>query len=491
MIKQPAVVLVGHIDHGKSSLLESIKNLGVLEKESGGITQHISAYEIEHDGKSITFIDTPGHAAFTAMRARGADISDIAILVIAGDEGVMPQTKEAIKHLKASETPFIVAVNKMDKTGVSSEKIKGQLVEEGVEVEDRGGEVPLVEVSAETGKGVDDLLDVLALLVEMNGEEVSNICLAKGWVIDSYVSSQKGSVATLLIQEGVLREGDIVGTGSSFGRIKRMENFLGERLKEAGPGKPVQVLGFNEVPQAGEAFSVFSSLDEAKEGIQEDETIEEVKSSGAKRTLNIVVKVDVMGSLEPVKGVLKALPQDKVSIHIVHSGVGDVSINDVKRAETCDAVVLGFNTTVSSVVKKEAKRARVQIFSFDVIYELRKGMVKIMESVLGPQKVRVNLAKLKALVIFKTDRRQVVGAKVLKGEVKKGYKIEVFKEEKVKAGEGVGQGRVVGLQQNKREIKSGKEGNEIGMLYEGKGENIEEGDTLVAYEIREKMPSLE
>lgn len=494
------VVLVGHIDHGKSSILESIKQFGVLDKESGGITQHISTYEVEREDETFTFIDTPGHAAFVSMRARGSEIADLAVLVVAVDEGVMPQTEEAIRHLKESDTPFVVALNKMDKPEAHPNKVRKQLSEVGVVVEENGGEVPSIEVSAETGQGIEDLLEVLSLLNDMREEEVKREGPASGVVIESNVSSKRGSVVTLLVKEGILREGDIVGTSTTFGRVRRAEDFLGERIEEMKPGQAASILGFKDLPRVGERFEVFSDLEEARDYLEQKEREGEVKIGGegkAKKTMNIILKTDVAGSLEPVEKVLAELPQEKVCLNLVQSGVGDVSRNDLKMAETCQAVIIGFRVDVPEREREEAEKIGVRIFTFDIIYELREGLIKIMKSYLGPQKVRVNLAKLETLVIFKNDRRrQVVGARVKKGEVKKGNKIEVFRpddsgEVELKPGEGIGEGRVVGLQENKKEIKKGTEGSEVGILYEGKGEEIEEEDILVAFEIREKMLDLD
>ena len=497
--KQPVIVLVGHIDHGKSSILESIKSLGVLEKESGGITQHISAYEVERGDEVLTFIDTPGHAAFTEMRARGAKIADLAILVIAADEGVMPQTEEAIKHLKDTKTPFVVAINKIDKTEASPKKIKDQLVEHEVVVEDRGGEVPCVEISAETKKGIEELLEMLSLLSEMHDIKVEFNGPASGVVIESNLSPKRGPLATLLVQSGTLKEGDIVGMGSSHGKGRRLEDFTGDMVKEVKPGQAVSILGLKEVPNVGDIFNVYSTIDEARRCACETECSDSGLNGNesAKKTLNIIIKTDMVGSLDPVKQMLKEIPQDKVCLNLLQDGIGDVSVNDIKMAETCDAIIVGFRVGIPEKTRKESERARVRIFTFDIIYELKESLIKIMESYLGPQKVRVNLAKMKVLVVFKTERkRQVLGVKVEKGEVKKGSKIEIFKQDasgkiEIEAGEGAGTGKVVGVQQNKKEIKSGKEGNEIGMLYEGAGENAQEGDILVAYEIREKMLELD
>jgi len=492
--KQPVVVLVGHIDHGKSSILEKIKDLRVLEKESGGITQHISAYEIEKKGERLTFIDTPGHAAFVEMRARGAKVADLAVLVVAADEGVEPQTKEAIKHLKESCTPFVVALNKMDKPNADPRRVKAELAKQDVVVEEKGGDVPSVQTSAETGKGIEELVDMLVLLAEMQDFKADFSVPAEGVVIESHLSSKRGAVSTLLVKNGVLKQEDVVATPTSFGKIKKLEDFNGKKIEKAEPGQPVAVLGFNKAPEVGQRFRACPSLEKAKSAVEEDRVCapKEQKENDAEKTMNVILRVDVAGSLDPVKRVLKKLPQEKIAINILKSEVGDVGLSDVKMAKTCEAVIIGFRIGVANDIKKEAEKANVPIYTFDIIYKLKEGVEKIMESFLGSQKVRVNLAKLKTLVVFKTtSRRQVIGVKVEKGEVKKGNKVEVFKPgQEIKPGGGVGEGKVVNVQRNKKDIKSGKEGEEVGLLYEGRGEKIEQGDALVAFEIREKKVEL-
>lgn len=492
--KQPVVVLAGHIDHGKTSLLESVKDLKILDQEAGGITQRISSYEIEQEGEKITFIDTPGHAAFSAMRARGAEVADIAVLVVAADEGVEEQTREVIKALKETGTPIIVAITKMDKPNAEPEKVKSQLAEEEVVVEDRGGEVPVVETSAETGEGVEELLEVILLVSEVEDFKARPEAPPRGVIIESRLCSRRGPLSTLLVKEGILEEGDLMGTETSFGRVRRIEDFKGERVSKRKPGQTALVLGFKKIPRMGEPFRVYESLEKAKEGIVEKKRKKVSGSVGKKKkVLNLILKTDVSGSLKPVKKVVKELPQERVSLRVLREEVGEVSLGDVERAETCQAVVIGFRVGVLPVAEKKAEELGVEVFTFDVIYELKQALKRIMEQFLGPQKMRANLAKLKVLAIFKRGkRRQVVGARVERGEVRKGNKLEVFRlegEEKVEAGKGRGKGRIVGLEQNKKEIKKGREGDEVGILYEGEGE-IEKGDVLIAYEIREKRIEL-
>ncbi len=492
--KQPVVVMVGHIDHGKSSILEGLRDLSVLEKESGGITQHISTYEIEEKGQKITLIDTPGHAAFCEMRSRGASVADLAVLVVAADEGVKPQTEECISHLKESETPFVVAINKIDKPEANVKKIKSQLTEYEIVVEEMGGEVLCAEVSAETGKGLSDLLDLILLKVELMELKADFETSFEGVVIEAFLSTQRGALVNILINKGVLEEGKIISAGGCYGKVRRMENYKGKRIKKAFPGQAVQILGIGGVPGVGERVvecGEVSSARQLSEESQENVCLEAPK--GCEKVLNIVLRVDVGGSTQPIQEVLSKLPQERVGLRVVRSGVGKVTLSDIDWAEATEAVIVAFRTDIEKEAEEKAKKKGVRVFSFDIIYELKEGVKKIMEGFLGPQKVRVNVAKLEVLKIFKKGkRRQVIGAHVEKGEVRKGNKIEVFKtsdEKKIKSGEGVGEGRIVGLQSRKKDIKSGKEGEDVGILFEGKGD-IEEGDTLVAYEIRSKMMEL-
>lgn len=496
--KQPVVVLVGHIDHGKSSILEKIKDLKVLEKESGGITQHISAYEIEEKGQKITFIDTPGHEAFSAMRARGADIADIALLVIAADEGVQSQTKEAIKHLKESNTPFIVVINKIDKQGVQPGKIKKQLVEEDIVVEDEGGEVPCVEISAKTGKGIDEALELVLLVTEMQELKTDSEAKQEGVVIESLLCPKRGVVVSLLIKKGVLKEGMFIATESACGKVKRIEGFTRKRMSEALPGQVVQVLGFKGLPLAGESFKICKDENAWQEWIGQEEvgeTVDLQASEKCKEILTIILKTDVLGSIEPIKEMLVRLPREKVGLNLLQAKAGEINLSDVRMADTTEAVIIGFRVGASSLAIREAERKKIGIFKFDILYKLSEGVEKLMEEVLGPQKVRVNLAKLEILLVFKTDKsRQVIGARVLDGEIKKGDKIEIFRlenrSEKLESGKGIGGGKAISVQIDKKDVKKGKKGDEVGVLYEG-DVIVQKGDIIAAYEIREKKLGLE
>jgi len=476
--RPPVVVVLGHIDHGKSSLLEAIKDLKITEKESGGITQHIGAYQIEHRGKSITFIDTPGHEAFSAMRSRGAKVADIAILVVAADEGVKAQTKEALSHIKKTGLPLIVAINKIDKPEADAKKVKRELSQENILVESIGGKVPSVEVSAKTGQGIDDLLELILLVAEMEQLKADRALPGQGVVIEAYLDSQKGPTATLLLNNGILKAGDIIATVSSFGKAKNLENFQRTIVKEASPSMPVIVFGFENVPRVGEKFKVFSDIDSAKNYLQKAEKeISKVFSvKPGQRVLNLILKADVLGSLEAIEEILKELPQEKVILRILKSGVGEINESDIKLVKGTKAKVLGFRVKANPIAQMLAEREKVKIMHFEVIYDLVEEIRKIMGRVIEAKAVRIDLGKIKISEIFRTEKnRQILGGKVIEGEIKKGTLAEIFRGE-----EKTGQGKIINLQRDKKDAQSAKKGEECGLLYEGEIK-VEEGDVLLIY----------
>ncbi len=487
IIRPPIVVVLGHIDHGKSSILETIKDLKITAKESGGITQHIGAYQIEHQGKSITFIDTPGHEAFSAMRSRGAKVADIAILVVAADEGVKTQTKEAVMHIKKSGLPLIVAINKIDKPTADPERVKRKLSQENILVESMGGKVPSAEISAKTGQGIEDLLELILLVAEMEQLKGDIKMPAEGVVIEAYLDSQRGPTATLLLNNGVLKPGDIIGTGSCFGKVKNLENFQEIALKEASSSMPVVVFGFENVPKVGEKFRVFSDIELAKNHLQKPEKkVSAVFSvEPSQRVLNLILKADVLGSLEAIEEVLKELPQEKVVLRILKSEVGEINESDIKLAKGSKAQVLAFRVKTNPIAQLLAEREKIKIMEFEVIYELVEGVRKIMEKIIKPEVVRIDFGKVKISAIFRTEKnRQILGGKVIEGEIKKGALVEIFREE-----EKVGQGRIINLQRGKKDSERAKKGEECGVLYEGEVK-IEEGDALMIYTEERKKGEL-
>ncbi len=476
--RPPVVVVLGHVDHGKSSILEKIKDLKITEKESGGITQHIGAYEVEHQGKKITFIDTPGHEAFSAMRSRGAKVADIAVLVIAAEEGIKPQTKEAISHINKAQIPMIVAINKMDKPGADPEKVKRELSVQDISVESMGGKIPSVETSAETGKGISDLLELILLVAEMEDFKADVSKPAEGVIVESYLDSQRGPTATLILQNGILERGDILGTSSAVGKIRIMEDFQGKAIEKAFPSMPVVVLGFENAPGVGERLKVFTNIEAAKKQVEGLSKLlpQALDVEPDKKVLNLVLKVDVLGSLEAIEEVLKDLPQEKVILRILKAGVGEINETDVKLAKGAKAIIVGFRVKADPIAQSLAEREKIKIICFEVIYELAQAIREILGKRVSSEIVRNDLGKVKILEIFRTEKsRQIIGGKVIEGEVKKGASLEVYRNE-----DKVGEGKIVNLQRDKKEVGELTKGAECGMLYQG-DVKVEEGDILHAY----------
>ncbi len=477
-IRPPVVVVLGHVDHGKSSLLEAIKDFKITSKESGGITQHIGAYEIEEKGKKITFIDTPGHEAFSAMRARGAEVADIAILVVAGDEAVMPQTKEAVEHIKKAGIPMIVAINKIDKPTANPEKIKRELAVLDVLVESMAGKIPSVEVSAKTKKGIPELLEMLLLIAEMENLTGDISKPSRGLVIESYLDPQRGPVATIILREGTLKVGDVIGTASVLGKVKSLENFQGIAVESALPAMPAIIVGFESVPGVGEEVKVFQDMDEAEKEIKEKKKVffQQAEAGQDKKVLNLILKVDVFGSLEAIEQVLRILPQGKVAINVLKADAGEIGESDVKLAKSAKAAIIGFRVKVDPNAQKMIEREKITIIVFDIIYELSQAIRHLLEKKVSPDIVKVNLGSVKILAIFKTERnRQVIGGKVVSGRVKRGDLVDVCRDK-----EKIGSGKIVQLQKNKKETDEVLKGAECGMLFEG-NVAIGEGNFLEAY----------
>ncbi|MFC1629914.1 translation initiation factor IF-2 [Patescibacteria group bacterium] len=480
--RAPVVVVLGHVDHGKSSILEAFKkSVKITEKEAGGITQHIGAYEIEHKGKKITFIDTPGHEAFAAMRSRGAKVADIAVLVVAGEEGIKPQTKEAILHIKKAGMPFLVAVNKIDKPEADPEKVKRELSQEKVLVEQMGGKVPLVSVSAKTGKNIEELLNMILLVAELEELNGNIEKPAEGVVIEAFIDSQRGPTATLLVRDGTLKAGDIAGTATASGKIKSLEDFQGKTIEKAVPSMPAVALGFEKVLSVGEKFQVFKDIESAKKIFQEEK--EEVllpEEESERKSLNVIVKTDVLGSLEAIKELLKNIPQKKVVVNILKGEVGEVNETDVRLAMSAKAKIVGFRVKTNNVASVLAENENIHIMNFDIIYELSQWVRQMMERIMEPEIVRKDLGKLKVLLTFKTEgSRQVIGGKVTKGKIQKGSLVDINREEEL-----IGRGKLVNLQKNKKDVDECDIRDECGILYEGSGK-IEQGDSLLFY-IQEK-----
>lgn len=474
--RPPVVVVLGHIDHGKTSLLMAIRQFNVLEKETGGITQHVGAYEIEHNGQKITFIDTPGHEAFSAIRSRGSKLADIAILVIDACEGIKKQTKEAIMHIKDSNVSLIVALNKIDKPGANPEMVKQQLGKEDIWVESIGGKVPCVEISAKTGQGINDLLDLILLVAEMEELKADINALATGAIIESYLDHKRGPTATILVEQGILRQGDYIGTNTSSGKVKNLEDFLGNEIKEARPSQPGIIVGLESVPVVGEKFFIYETHDEAKQNVKKKEKREVIEMLPDQKCLNLIIKGDAYGSLEAIDEILKTLPQDKVCLRVVRLEVGDIADQDVKMARSSGAALLAFRVKKDKIAEMTAENNKVRIYDFDLIYDLTQKVRELMERKLTKEKERTDLGKMDVVAIFRTEKnRQIVGGNVIEGEIHKGASVEIFRDN-----EKIGNGRIVELQSNKKDFDVVKKGKECGILYQG-NERIKEGDELVAY----------
>ncbi|MBI2068732.1 MAG: translation initiation factor IF-2 [Candidatus Yanofskybacteria bacterium] len=508
-VRPPVVVVLGHVDHGKTKLLSAIRNVAV-PKESGGITQHIGAYQVEvpqepksrdnrgiphgirddFAGRKITFLDTPGHEAFSAIRSRGARVADIAILVVAADESVKPQTKEAIKIIKQEKMPFIVALNKIDKEGANVQKVKQDLATEEVLVEDWGGNVPVVEISAKQGKGISELMDMIILVADLEdlGEDLSSP--AKGLIIESNLDKRVGYVATALVHKGVLRLGDWIVAGTATGKIKAMEDFTSASITEARPSQPVRIIGWSSAPNIGIEFSSAGSKDEAVKIAEDNVNLAPLLSffSGAQETpenkamLNIIFKSDVTSSLEAIDSVLRTIKSEEVGYRVIGHDIGNITEADVKTAIAGKGQVVGFRVTADDSAKKLAEREGVKMATFDIIYELIEYVREQMADLLGPVITKIALGKLKVLATFKKDPKfQVIGGRVISGKAIRGAFADVLR-----GGIVICNGRIGQLQHNKEDLPEVKEGLEAGIKLEvipGQPfQEIQVGDMLEIYE---------
>ncbi len=490
--RPPVIVVMGHVDHGKTKTLDAIRKTHVMESESGGITQHIGAYQVEKNGRKMTFIDTPGHEAFTVMRSRGARVADIAILVVAADDGVQPQTKEAVDIIQAAKIPFVVALNKMDKPDADPNRVMGQLADIGITVEPWGGKVPMAKISAKSGEGIDELLALTLLATDMEQDKIvaNPSRLAAGTVIESHVSKGEGSVATVLVQNGTLRRNDWLGIGgAAYGRVRAMRDWTGKIVEEAAPGTPVKVLGFKvapavgdivEVPEDAKALEVkkVRSSFQIAEGLTAARTVkaegEEVKKKSA---LHLVLKTDVLGSLEAILGMLEKINHDLVGVVVVQKGLGNVTESDVERAVgTSPSVVYGFNVMLPTQIEIVAREKGVEVKLFKVIYELFDDVVAKLNAML-PQEVAVTqVGRAEIAAVFRTDPgKMIVGARVKEGKLMLNVKVRVWRGE-----EPVGEGAVESLQSGRAPAKEVSAGQECGLSFRGKIK-LQIGDHLEAY----------
>ncbi len=487
--RPPVAVVLGHVDHGKTAILDYIRKSNVVEKESGGITQHIGAYEVERQGKKITFLDTPGHEAFSAMRQRGARVADIAVLVVDAGEGVKEQTKEAIKFIKKANVPTVVALNKIDKPEAQLEKTKKELANNEVILESLGGEVPSVNVSAKTGEGIDELLETILLVAEMEELKADISGAGEGTVIESSVDPKKGPLATLILERGFLEEGDFLATSSTLGKAKSISDFQGKTIKRAFPSQPIVILGLEKPPGVGERCKVFRTKEEAQAFAgkieREYRRPQVIEVEEETKVLNIILKSDVWGSCEAIDGILRNLPQEKVVLRVLKSEIGDINVGDIKLAESGKAEIFGFRVQLDDKAKLFAKQRGVETKLFEVIYELVQEVRKSMLAVLAPETKRIDLGKFKITHLFKKSREsQIVGGRVIEGDITLNTKAEIFREE-----EKLGEGRIKGLQKEKQNIGKASKGEQIGIMFRG-DVKLEENDVLHVFREEKKKGTL-
>ncbi|MGH2954788.1 MAG: translation initiation factor IF-2, partial [Solirubrobacterales bacterium] len=503
--RPPVVTIMGHVDHGKTSLLDAIRETEVVAGEAGGITQHIGAYQVHQNGKTISFIDTPGHAAFTAMRARGADVTDIVVLVVAADDGVMPQTVEAIDHAKAAGVPIIVAINKIDLPNSNADKVKGELGSHDLTPEDWGGETVFVNVSAKTKEGLDTLLEMIALVAEVEELKANPNAPASGSVIESHLDPGRGPVATILVQRGTMDVGDSVVAGPQWGKVRAMHDHTGTRLEHAAPGDPVEVLGFDGVCEAGERVEVVENDRRARQLAEERVhrlkteqiarrqsrrlTLDEVFAKAREGELNeldIVLKADVSGSLEALQDEIAKLPQEEIVVNVIHAAPGGINESDVMLAAASDAVIIGFNVRPLADARRAAEAEGVEIRTYSVIYKVTEELRAAMEGMLEPEEVEETLGQAEVLELFKASRvGTIAGCRVSDGKVVRGAEVRLVREGTV-----VWSGRIGSLRRFKDDVSEVEEGLECGIVLEGY-QDVKVGDVLEVFETKQIEKTLE
>ena len=495
--RAPVVVVMGHVDHGKTSLLDYIRHANVVSGEAGGITQHIGAYQVDVKGSPVTFLDTPGHEAFTAMRARGAMITDVAILVVAADDGIMPQTVESINHAKAAEIPIIVAINKMDKPTANPDRIMQQLTEYELVPEEWGGETIICPISAKTGMGIDNLLDMVVLTAEMRELKANPNRSAHGAVIEARLDKGRGPVATLLVQNGTLHQGDVIIAGTAVGRVRAMTNAQGQKVESAGPSVPVEIIGMSEVPGAGDDFHAVADERMARELVEQRKhenkmasgstvgkvTLEDLFSqiqAGEMKNLNIIVKADVQGSAEAVKASLEKLSNEEVRVRVIHCAVGAISESDVMLASTSGAIIVGFNVRPDANAKETAARSNVDMRMYRVIYDAINEVEAAMKGMLAPKFQEVDLGRAEVRNVFRiTGVGMVAGCYVLEGKMQRNAQMRLLRDNVV-----IYDGAIASLQRFKDSVKEVAAGYECGITFE-KFQDIKEGDIVEAFIMEE------
>jgi translation initiation factor IF-2 len=496
--RPPVVTIMGHVDHGKTTLLDAIRQTSVVETEAGGITQHIGAYQVEHNGRKITFLDTPGHEAFTAMRARGAKVTDIAVLVVAADDGVMPQTKESISHARAAEVPIVVAVNKIDVPDADPNRVRSELSQEGLQPEEWGGATQFSDVSAKQGENLNDLLEKVLLVADAELELTANPkAEASGPIIESRLDVGRGPVATMLVHRGTLHVGDAVVAGDAWGKVRALYNFRGDKVKEARPGDPVEILGFDHPPPAGELCRVVENerrardlanargerlrreqLAQASRGVSIEHLFEQMQA-GAVRDLNLVLKGDVVGSVEAAVSELAKIQHPEVRVNVIHQGVGGITENDIMLASASGATVVGFNVRPNAEARALAEREGVEIRTYRVIYQLTQDIEQALVGMLRPVETEETLGEAEVRALFKVSRLgTIAGCMVTSGLIRRGAQVRVVRDGTV-----IHETTISQLKRFKDDAREVTEGFECGILLEGFND-VKEGDVLEAFETR-------
>jgi translation initiation factor IF-2 len=497
--RPPVVTIMGHVDHGKTSLLDAIRETEVVAGEAGGITQHIGAYQVHHGAKEITFLDTPGHEAFTAMRARGARVTDLAVIVVAADDGIKPQTEEAIDHARAAEVPIIVAVNKIDKEGAQPERVRTEMTQHGLQPAEWGGDIEFADVSAKTRVGLDALLDTIQLVTDLEELKANSGAEASGTVIESKLDPGRGPVVTVLIQRGTLKVGDALVAGAHFGRVRAMHDFVGAKVKRATPGQPVEVLGFDGVPQAGELVRVVENERRARQLAGERanrlktealarrsgrkvslEDVFKLAQEGTVKELGLVVKADVAGSLEAIEDEIAKLPQQEVKVNIIHRGVGGINESDVMLASASHGVILAFNVRPVGDARQIADREGVEIRSYAVIYRAIEELRAAMQGMLEPAEVETPLGQAEVRQLFKASRiGTIAGSFVTEGTVTRGARVRVVREGTV-----IFDTTIDSLRRFNEDAREVSSGFECGIVLTN-FQDLREGDVLETYETRQ------
>jgi translation initiation factor IF-2 len=498
--RPPVVTIMGHVDHGKTTLLDTIRESAVVEQEAGGITQHIGAYQVRSDGRLVTFLDTPGHEAFTALRARGAKVTDIAVLVVAADDGVMPQTVESINHARAAGVPIVVGVNKIDKPDANPTRVRQDLVTHGLQPEEWGGTIQFADVSAKSGEGIDQLLEKILLVADAELELRANPkAEASGPIIESRLDVGRGPVATMLVQRGTLRVGDAIVAGDAWGKVRALHDYRGERLKEAGPGTPVEILGFDKAPNPGEQARVVENERQArhfaglrtqrlraeqrargaKKGVSLEELFERMEE-GVVQDLNAIVKADVQGSVEAVASELAKIRHPEVRVNVIHTGVGAITESDVMLASASNAIVLGFNVRPNPDAREAAEREGVDLRTYRVIYQLTEDIERALVGMLAPEQVEERLGEAEVRALFRASRLGVIaGSYVRDGVIRRNAQVRVVRDGAV-----IYETTIASLRRFKDDVREVQAGFECGILLEGFND-VKEGDVLEAYETRE------